>query len=354
VHALRRITEAEVVCLVRARDQATAELRLRADLGNVPIHAGPEPGGVRAAAGDQSRPQLGLSDAVHRELSERVDTVYHCAASTSLLADYAELRGANVIGTENVLRFCATRRIKELHYVSTVSVFDFAARRDDAIGEDEASSDWEALRYGYPRSKCIAESLVSKLRQRGLPAFIYRPSAIGGHSARPEELHADIVTTFLAYCLRTGSAPAIERRVDLVPVDYVAAAIAQLSVLDSPRPCNYHLVQPKSYSLTALWEIARPLGYPVTSVPFGTWQARLRDAIRPGEPDAALLGLLASVPAEAFALMPRFDSTRVKTDLAATAVKCPEIDRRLLQLYIASLVQSGRLQTPNVQAQGES
>lgn len=326
VYALRQTTRATIVCLVRSKS----------------LLAPPPTNLVRIIAGDLSQPCFALNSELYRELCEHVDTVYHCAASTSLLAGYSELRSSNVLGTENILRFCVSGRVKELHYVSTVSVFDFGRKTTAArIFEDDEPADWQLLRLGYPRSKCVAESLVRKCRQRGLPAFVHRPSAITGHSTRVSPESASIVTAFLAYCLRTGLAPTSSRRVDLVPVDYVAEVIAALSVNRDAPPRNYHIVNPAPISLDDLWRQVPSIGYPVVTMSFEDWQSTLAGT-HATDRDAALLGLLATVSRDVFEAMPCFDHAHATNDMGAGR-QCPRIDNRLLQTYVESMISSGRL-----------
>ena len=82
------------------------------------------------------------------------------------------LHGPNVLGTQNVIKFACNSKIKPLHYVSTDAVFPHGL---DACREDADMAQYaDALEDGYSQSKWVAEQLVRKAMDRGLPAAIYR------------------------------------------------------------------------------------------------------------------------------------------------------------------------------------
>jgi len=53
----------------------------------------------------------------------QIDYIVHAAASVNLIYPYEALKGPNVIGTQNVLLFSRTGKIKPVHYISTNAVF---------------------------------------------------------------------------------------------------------------------------------------------------------------------------------------------------------------------------------------
>jgi nucleoside-diphosphate-sugar epimerase len=59
-------------------------------------------------AGDVEKPNLGMSETVHRELQARLTHVIHCAASVAFDDPYEKSFRANVIGTLNALEFSKT------------------------------------------------------------------------------------------------------------------------------------------------------------------------------------------------------------------------------------------------------
>ena len=76
---------------------------------------------------------LGLDTREYIRLAETIDEVFHCAAATKFNDAHNTLTQTNVSGTENVVRFCYTEKIKRLHYISTAYV---AGKRRDVVYED--------------------------------------------------------------------------------------------------------------------------------------------------------------------------------------------------------------------------
>src|SRR5215211_3826474 len=92
--------ESHVHALVRAGDAGEAAARL------------PEHERLSAWAADIERPGLGLDAHGADELSERVSTVVHCAASVSFSLGLEESRRVNVDGTDRMVGLaerCAAR-----------------------------------------------------------------------------------------------------------------------------------------------------------------------------------------------------------------------------------------------------
>jgi thioester reductase-like protein len=122
----------EVHCLIRAADDGEADARLRAVLARVKA---PQTGRAVAVAGDITSPRLGLSDAGHDDLAERVGTVIHSAASVSFDLPIGEARAINVQGTQRMLDLAAAvPDLERFTYVSTAYV---AGDRRGTIYEDD-------------------------------------------------------------------------------------------------------------------------------------------------------------------------------------------------------------------------
>ncbi len=229
--------------LVRARDQAEAVEKLwRAWQPHLsPERFAAAMDRVERFLGDLSAPRLGLSERAWARLAERYDAIVHVAATLSRRSERACLK-VNVRGTLHVLDLCgamdAAGRFRRLLYVSTVAVA--GERQSETVAEDEAV-DWDRRDYDpYGRSKKLTEHLV----RRELPAgafVIVRPSMVIGDSTRPETTQFDMVRAMATLAeLPVVPVPAWSRQ-DIVPVDWVARAIAHLHLLERPRWDTYHL-----------------------------------------------------------------------------------------------------------------
>jgi nucleoside-diphosphate-sugar epimerase len=182
------------------------------------------PAGGLQLRGDLTRPRLGLDAASYRDLTRQVDTVVHAAAMTDFGAGERATVDLNVEGTRRVLEFAAEAGARVLH-VSTAFV-----ARAQLTTETRGGDTWEATisPAAYLRSKRRGEDLVVA---SGLPAAIARPSVVIGDSrtgriARFQGLHA-VLRALLRNQVPLLPLPP-ESRLDVVPVDVVAGALAAL------------------------------------------------------------------------------------------------------------------------------
>ncbi len=249
--------DAELIALLRAPDENAAIKRLRREWWDWSELQSAIGGRITALAGDITLPELGLTQMQYAGLVRRVTHIIHAAADIRLFAALDELRLVNVTGTRHVLELGqaiqADHGLRRLAHVSSAYV---AGKRAGPVAEEDLS-ERDGFSSPYERSKYEAELLV---RQAGaaLPISIFRPGLIVG------DAHTGVIKTFntLYYPLRlylTGRlsvAPARpDLRVNLVPVDYVAASIARLVFDPAAAGLTFHLTPP-DLALPTLAEIA--------------------------------------------------------------------------------------------------
>jgi thioester reductase-like protein len=223
----------EVHCLVRANDDDDAAARLRAILNRVQA---PSTGRTVAVAGDLTAPRLGLGDR-HDELAARVGSVIHSAASVAFDLPIDEARTINVEGTRRVLDFAAAvPGLQRVTYVSTAYV---AGDRRGTVYEDDREP--SRFRNTYERSKHEAEAVV---RASDVPWTIVRPSIVVGESTTGWTASFNVLYAPLR-AFSVGAYPLIPARrrspVDVVPVDYVADAVAALAEHPEADGGTFHL-----------------------------------------------------------------------------------------------------------------
>ncbi len=174
---------------------------------------------VETVRGDIRKPMLGLSQHEFDRLSRRIGWIIHSAASTNFTASAEELDQINVGGTRNLLDL-ADRSTASTVYVSTAFVHPVSAH--------PAGDGFNA----YERSKQSAERVV---RDSGLPVSIVRPSIVIGDS------RTGVTTGFQGFyhvlgLILSGHLPVLpaspDGRVDIIPQDFVAEAIAGLLLSD--------------------------------------------------------------------------------------------------------------------------
>jgi thioester reductase-like protein len=237
-------TDERVYVAVRARDDAEAEARigktLACMLGDERAHRGR----VVPVRADIESPGLGMSEAAREALAAEVTTIVHCAASVSFSLPLDQSRSVNVDGTRRVLelaRLCAQHGgLDRLSYISTAYV---AGAHAGSFGEDDVDIG-QSFRNPYEQSKFEAERLVRAWSAR-LPIQIFRPSIVVGERTTGWTASFNVLYTPLK-AFERGALPAMPARrsapVDVVPVDYVADAVFELSQEPVDRCRTYHLV----------------------------------------------------------------------------------------------------------------
>lgn len=278
---LQRHPELRVHCLVRAETAAAALARVRANLEQYGLWQPGWAGRIVALPGDLAQPGLGLDGETWRGLAMELDGILHSGAQLSYVAPYSQLKGSNVIGTCEVLRLAATRAIP-LEYVSSTAVYEAAAYRNAVISETEDLTTWQGIHLGYSQSKWVSERLVLAAAAAGLPVRVYRPPLIGGHS-RSGAWHAgDFLHRMMRGCLALGQAPVMPMELDLVPVDYVVAAIGALAWRPQPLGFHVHLHHPEPVFWQELLDGFIAHGAPLRPVALEPWLAAL--AQQPSNP----------------------------------------------------------------------
>jgi thioester reductase-like protein len=268
----------QVVCLVRP-EHAGPDARVRSALRRYGLWRSTDPSALRAVAADLEQPNLGLAPGLYDELAATTDAVYHAAADVNWVAGYDSLRSANVCATTSLIRFACTRRLKRFHFVSSLSVCMASDGPSVVTEQTDMRAYAESMPLGYAQSKCVAESLVRAAAARGLPAQIFRPSLLAGHSASGASNVDDLIAALLKGCIQSGAAPDLDWSFDAVPVDTAAGAIAALSRSCGPQLETFHLrhPRPRHWRECVLW--ANCYGYRMRLEPYERWLERLdRDA----------------------------------------------------------------------------
>ena len=233
-----------LLLLVRATDRRDAEHRLWRSLQlllDFPRFEAWLRSRVTIVIGDLTAPRFGLGEREYRDLAAAATSIVHCAASLNRRS-FSACFDVNVRGTLEVVALARAARadhaIRRVSYVSTVAVAGH--RSHEIVAEDEAL-DWARPDYDpYARTKRCCEQMVTDVLT-DMPIAIFRPSIILGDSRRPETTQFDMVRAF-AFLARLPVLPFRPTdRVDIVPVDFVAKAIADLHRRPSTEHVRYHL-----------------------------------------------------------------------------------------------------------------
>ncbi|MDI6104007.1 amino acid adenylation domain-containing protein [Actinoplanes sp. NEAU-A12] len=346
---LRAHPSARIVCPVRAGSQAAATARIESSLRRYRLWDDQIRDRVTAWPADLEKPRLGLTDARYEELAATVDVIYHNGARVHLADPYQRMRATNVAATVDVIRLAAPRGVP-LHYVSTCSVLYSTADAPELLTEDRHVPLDHVPDNGYIQTKWVAEELVREAGRRGLPVAVYRPGRISGAVTTGATGEGDAFWNQIRACVEVGAAPDGGRlaTVDLVPVDYVAAALVRLSRTAPLDGTAYHLVNPVHTSSAAVYAAVRAAGYPLRSLSAAAWVAEVTEAARTAGPGSSLPGtaLLHSGSTGEAGAEPRFGDANAPRELAGSGIECPVIDPDILERYVRFFAATGFLPAP--------
>ena len=285
---------ADVVCPVRAPDAPGAMARIRDNLRH---HGITLPPGweqrVRAEAADLAQPHCGLGDEPWRAWCEGIDHIVHAAASIDTQADYAAMRGPNVLAVHHLLQLARQHHAKPIVFSSSHAVCLSRAEDGFRISVDESLRPPTALLNGYAQSKWVAEQLLARAGSDQLPIRVLRiphviPAGESTHVPRDALLHSTLATA-----RATGGLPDWpDSRVDAVPVDLLAAVMVDLVGWTGGFALGT-IALPAAPSLPQVirWVLAGSGLAAAPTVALQHWFEQCRQAIRHGSvpPKAALL-----------------------------------------------------------------
>jgi thioester reductase-like protein len=348
-------TRARIYCLVRAQSPEKAREKIRRAFLTYELSYEDLETRLVPVIGDLAQPLWGLSEQHFQELAEEIEVIYHNGAFMNLVYPYTLLKATNVFGTRQAIQFALQSRVKPLHHISTVSVLAPATPMEH-IDEHISIDDFcDNLTIGYSQSKWVAEMLVARARARGLPATIYRPGLISGHSRSGACNTRDYLSRIVKGCLQLGAMPTTSYPVSLTPVDYVSRAVVALSLQRDARKQVFHLVNPHNVTGAEIVSWIRDLGYDLREVPYAEWGRILLEQTRRST-ENALYPLLqiflsadpSSQQVNAFsANLGRFGCQHTVEVLEKSNIRCPPVDYQLLATYIGYFQRSGFLDLPD-------
>jgi thioester reductase-like protein len=317
---LRKDPEASFVFLVEARLERTAaqalhELQVRhSSLG----------GRAKIVTGDITKPLMGLSQDTYNMLAAGTTHVWHLAAIYDLAVPPALAYRVNVVGTANVLDFCsACRNLKRLDYVSTCYV---SGDRRGLVLERELD-EGQGFKNHYESTKCWAEIEVRRRMDR-IPTCIHRPAIVIGDSKTGETDKYDGPYFLVAALLKVPTfVPLINigegrSTLNLVPIDFLVAAMAELWPLEEALGKTVHLADPYPHASREVFGgIIQAMGFrkPAIDVPPPLLEACLSvDALQRFLRIPKELVIYANHEAV-------YDTTNQRQLLERTGVACPDL-----------------------------
>ena len=324
-------TGARVHCLVRGRDGEDPLETIASNLESYGIPTG-RMDRVVPVVGDLGEPLLGMDEERFDALAREADLVIHAAAAVNLVYPYSALEAPNVGGTREALRLACRRKTKPFHFVSTDGIFplDAGLCREDTDLDSLA----DAREDGYGQSKWVAEKLVREASSRGLPARVYRPGFISGHSETGASNPRDLQGAVISESLRLGSAPEIEGwRMEMTPVDFVAAAILGIAADPDASGGTFHLANPEPVPTSMVFDWLEEGGYALERVTYEEWLRRLEVAPPEDEDGPGMILRGAAPDAEDLADGNVYDDRNTRRVLGEDGPRRPALDADLVLAY---------------------
>ncbi len=276
---------------------------------------------VEPLVGDLTQPLLGVGAEDRDRLRDTVDHFVHLAAIYDMTADEASNEAANIGGTTEALMLAADLAAGCFHHVSSVAV---AGEYGGTFTED-MFDEGQHLPSPYHSTKFAAEKLV---RQQGeLPWRVYRPAIVVGHSQTGVMDKIDGPYYFFPALARLAQLPTWLPLIgpdlgdtNVVPVDYVAAAMDHLMHVDGLDGKAFHLVAPEPQPLLDVVNaFSEAAGGPVVSLPIDR---------RVSGPLRTLLAFTEAIPGVTVARNVVLDRLAIPAEVVPHATFTPVFDSR--------------------------
>ncbi|MBW4553454.1 MAG: thioester reductase domain-containing protein [Aphanocapsa sp. GSE-SYN-MK-11-07L] len=346
-------TKANIFCLVRSPNPDLGKARIQNNMESYGVWNENFDSRIIAILGDLSQPLLGLSSEDFHKMSSLCDVIYHNAAWINYVYPYVALKPTNVLGTQEILRLASCVKIKPVHYISTVAVFESPAYWGKIVTESDQLPHSAGMKLAYSQSKWVAEKLVAIARDRNIPVTIYRPPFITGHSKTGAWYKDDVICRTIKGCIQMGSMTDVTDRLDLAPVDYVSQSIVYLSMQKDSIGKAFHLSNPQPGSWSQLADFIRSFGYAIEHINYKDWQRKLGHSVLSKEnPLYHLLPFFQKqLPEEKLAFSeqykqstdPQISCSATQTALNGSSIVCPPVNAELLNTYFSYFIRSGWL-----------
>ncbi|MFG2292417.1 thioester reductase domain-containing protein [Streptomyces sp. NPDC048603] len=336
--------------LVRATGPEEALERVLANLEEYGLLRPGDRERLRGVPGDTGRPYLGMGREDYHRLAAEVEMIVHNAAVSSWVVPYSKIKPVNVLGAQEVLRLACRTRVKAVHFVSTTGVYP--GLPGTRCWAEAPLTGTDGVVGGYRQSKWVADSLMLQARERGVPAHVYRLGAVTGARDTGACSEDTFINHLVKGCVQLGAYLDFDLQLELVPVDYCAAAIAHVAVSGGSEHAVFNVPGAHAVRMNDVFELVSAYGYRLRRLPYREWYRELSDAVERGEENelAVYLPLFGpEAPAAEIGRLdsrPVFDTTHLTSALDGSGISCPPVGRQLFDTYLDYFVSTGFLPPP--------
>lgn len=362
IDELLRRTTGRILCLVRASDDQHGMERIRASHRRY-VLSELSSARVEPVVGDLGKPGLGLSPSRFEELGATIDAVYHFGGQVNFIYPYHDLRAANVEGTYEIIRLAAARAVP-VHFTSSMAVLaGFGPAGVREVTEDMPLSYPEYLSVGYVETKWVAEALLKRASDAGLPVALYRLMDVTGNSGTGVMNTGSEMAALIDFITRTGLCPDVRLPLDFLPADHLVRAMGHISTRHRARGEVYHLTNPRPALLHSLVERLSRRGYPVQELPYDEWIAALVKyaAGHPTDPITPFVPLFVDrchgadmTVSEMYfqGVFPEFTRANAERALRDAGIGIPPVDAEMLDRHIDFLEKTDHVRPVRSHGQG--
>ena len=282
---------------------------------------------LKFVRGDLAEPGLGIDPAWIAEHRGQVEHMFHLAAIYDMTASEERNEQLNTGGTRHAVEVANALEVGHLHHTSSVA----AAGLYRGTFTEDMFDEGQDLDHPYHRTKFESERIARE--ESEVPWRVYRPAMVLGHSVTGEMDKVDgpyyLFKTIRLTAKLPQLLPLLGPRLgytNVVPVDFVADAMAHLAHEPGLDGRAFHLVSPEPQAtLDVLNTFARVAGAPRLApvLPRAAVMAARR------LPGAEQLLASLGIPAQALDyadFTARFDATQTRKALEGSGIAVPPID----------------------------
>lgn len=227
----------KIYCLVRAPDGPSATRRVLHSMQERRVYQPLSPEArnkITSLPSNFADLHLGLDENTYHTLAAETTSLIHCAWSVNFNLSLESFDHDCIAGTHNLLLLCLDAHLPQpAHFSFCSSVSTVAASPGPTAPETLPPSLLHAQKMGYAQSKLVTEHVVSRyaLQQTGSQARVLRIGQIIADT-KYGIWNANEAIPMIFLCARTiGALPALDETPSWTPVDVVAAAVIELSLL---------------------------------------------------------------------------------------------------------------------------
>ena len=291
-------------------------------------------------AGDLTQPELGVAAADRKKLAGKIAHFAHLAAIYDLKASAEEQQAGNIDGTRNAVQFANAIKAGRFHHVSSIA----AAGLYEGVWREDMFDEAENLEHAYFATKHESEAIARK--ECVMPWRVYRPGLVVGDSSTGEMDKIDGPYYFFKLIQKMRKIlppwmPSIGLeggRINIVPVDFVVAAMDHIMHMEKGDGRAFHLTDPNPHRVGDVLNIfckaahAPRMEMRINAALFGFIPRGIKKSVMSLTPARRIRNALMKdlgLPDEIMQFVnypTRFDSRETERALKGTGIACPNLE----------------------------